>query len=40
MGMSIDDSVALVQAGLATARGERVRCGDRQILGVIGLTHA
>jgi len=30
-GISIDDMVGLVQAGLATATGERVRCGDRVI---------
>jgi len=30
-GISIDDMVAVVQAGLATARGERVRAGGQVI---------
>jgi hypothetical protein len=29
-GVSIETMVALIRAGFATARGERVRAGDRQ----------
>jgi hypothetical protein len=36
-GISIDDMVALVRSGLATARGERVRAGD-QVTEVATLT--
>jgi len=40
-GVTIEDMVALVQAGLATAMGERVRAGDRVIeVAIVKITDA